>query len=90
MLDYIGTGSNAPGVSATGWVYRNFKQFVLQGEAALFIIVLNVVGTYILLKIISMFVSLRMNESKLEEGDLAVHGEQAYPSELGGRLRHDC
>jgi Amt family ammonium transporter len=78
MLVYIGTGSNAPGVNATGWYYGNFKQFVLQGEAALFIIVLNAVGTFILLKLISIVVPLRMDEKTLQIGDAAVHGEEAY------------
>jgi len=78
MLVYIGTGSNAPGVNITGWYYGNFKQFVLQGEAALFIIVLNAIGTFILLKIISIFVPLRMDAKTLEAGDSAVHGEEAY------------
>jgi ammonium transporter, Amt family len=78
MLLYIGTDKDAPGVSTTGWLYGNFHQFVLQVEAALFIIVLNAVATYVILKIISRFVSLRMDESTLQLGDKAVHGEDAY------------
>ncbi|HMJ48948.1 MAG TPA: ammonium transporter [Burkholderiales bacterium] len=79
MLVYLGTGAKAPGVSGTGWLYGNFAQLVLQGEAALFIIVFNVIGTFILLKIISFIVPLRMDAQTLEVGDLEVHGEQAYP-----------
>ncbi|HUO43338.1 MAG TPA: ammonium transporter [Burkholderiales bacterium] len=78
MLVYIGTGANAPGVNITGWYYGNFKQFILQGEAALFIIVLNAIGTFVILKIISIFVPLRMDAATLEAGDTAVHGEEAY------------
>jgi ammonium transporter, Amt family len=78
MLMYIGTDKDAPGVSTTGWLYGNFHQLVLQAEAALFIIVLNAVATYAILKIISRFVSLRMDEATLQLGDKAVHGEDAY------------
>jgi ammonium transporter, Amt family len=42
------------------------------------IIVLNVVATFIILKVISMFVKLRMDEKTLAVGDRAVHGEEAY------------
>src|SRR3984893_12192343 len=78
MLVYLGTGSNAPGASTTGWYYGNFKQLMLQAEAALFIIVLNAIGTFVILKVMSFFVSLRMVDATLQTGDSAVHGEEAY------------
>jgi Amt family ammonium transporter len=78
MLVYVGTGKEAPGVNTTGWLYGNLPQLWLQVEAAVFIIVLNVVGTYILLKIISAIVPLRMSEKMLKAGDKEAHGEEAY------------
>jgi Amt family ammonium transporter len=79
MLLYIGTDKEAPGVNATGWLYGGgIHQLVLQVEAAVFIIVVNAVLTYIILKIISIFVRLRMDEKTLTIGDEAVHGEEAY------------
>jgi len=78
MLEYIGTDKDAPGVSVTGWAYGNFHQFVLQVEGALFIIVYNVIATFIILKVISFITPLRMDEAKLKVGDDAVHGETAY------------
>jgi Amt family ammonium transporter len=78
MLEYIGTGKDAPGVSVTGWAYGNFHQFVLQCYGAGFIIVFNVVATFIILKVISFFTPLRMDEAMLKVGDDAVHGETAY------------
>ncbi len=81
MLVYLGTGKAAPGVSVTGWAYGDFTQVLLQLLAAAFIIVLNVVGTFIILKIISIFVPLRMNQQHLEAGDAAVHSEEAYSME---------
>src|ERR1700728_2258747 len=78
MLEYIGTDKDAPGVSATGWLYGNPSQLLLQAEGALFIIVYNAILTFIILKVISIFVSLRMDEATLQVGDDAVHGETAY------------
>ncbi len=78
MLEYIGTGKDAPGVSITGWAYGNFHQFVLQIYGAAFIIVYNIIATFIILKVISFFVPLRMDEALLKVGDDAVHGETAY------------
>ncbi len=56
MLEYIGTDKDAPGVSVTGLLYGNPSQLLLQAEGALFIIVYNVIATFIILKVISIFV----------------------------------
>lgn len=78
MLMYIGTDKEAPGFSVTGLLYGNFQQLVLQAEGAAFIIAYNVIATFIILKVISIFVPLRMDEATLKVGDDAVHGETAY------------
>jgi ammonium transporter, Amt family len=78
MLMYIGTDKEAPGVNVTGWLYGNAGQLLLQAEGAAFIIVYNVIATYIILKLISLIVPLRMDEATLKVGDDAVHGETAY------------
>src|SRR5580704_4090367 len=79
MLEYIGTDKEAPGVSTTGLLYGGgFSQLLLQAEGALFIIVLNVIVTFIILKVISFITPLRMDEATLRVGDDAVHGETAY------------
>ncbi|MGB9027706.1 MAG: hypothetical protein WCC40_17360, partial [Rhodomicrobium sp.] len=62
----------------TGWVYGNAGQLLLQAEGAAFIIGYNIVATFIILKVISIFVPLRMDEATLKVGDDAVHGETAY------------
>ena len=61
-----------------GAIDCNWHQVVLQLEGAGFIIALNIVVTYILLKLISFVVPLRMSEEDLLVGDDAAHGEQAY------------
>jgi len=79
MYEYIGTGKDAPGVSVSGLAYGGgFHQLVLQAEGAAFIIVFNAIATFIILKVISIFVPLRMDEATLKTGDDAVHGETAY------------
>jgi Amt family ammonium transporter len=78
MLQYIGTDKEAPGVNVTGLLYGNAYQFVLQIYGALFIIALNAIATYIILKVISFIVPLRMDDAALKVGDDAVHGETAY------------
>jgi len=79
MLEYIGTDKDAPGVSTTGLIYGDGgHQLLLQAEGALFIIVFNVIVTYIILKVISFITPLRMDEATLRIGDDAVHGETAY------------
>jgi len=82
MLVYIGTDKDAPGVSGTGLLYGNPAQLTLQAEAAAFIIVYNIIATFIILKIISFITPLRMDEAILKVGDDAIHGETAYA--IGG------
>jgi Amt family ammonium transporter len=78
MLMYIGTDKEAPGVNITGLLYGNANQLLLQAEGAAFIIVYNVIATFIILKVISFIVPLRMDDATLKVGDDAVHGETAY------------
>jgi len=53
-----------------------------QALTALWVIVFCAIGTYILLKIVGIFVPLRMTEAEMEEGDIAVHGHEVYPSDV--------
>jgi len=84
MLEYIGTDKDAPGVSVTGLLYGDpGTQLLLQLLGAAFIIVYNAIATFIILKVISIFVPLRMAEAQLAVGDDAVHGETAYAITVG-------
>ncbi|MBU2739924.1 ammonium transporter, partial [Acidithiobacillus sp. ATCC 19703] len=67
-------GLSNPGGAIDG----NWHQVWLQIIGAAFIIALNIVVTYILLKLISLVVPLRMSEEELMIGDDAIHGEEAY------------
>jgi len=74
MIEYVGTGSDAPGISVTGGLH----QVTLQIYGALFIIVVNLIVTFVLLKVISLVTPLRLSPAVLEIGDDAAHGEEAY------------
>jgi Amt family ammonium transporter len=79
MLEYIGTGKDAPGVSISGFLYsHSLHQLYLQAYGAAFIIGFNAIATFIILKVISIITPLRMDEATLKAGDDAVHGETAY------------
>jgi Amt family ammonium transporter len=67
----------APGVVSGRWHLLGW-----QALTALWVIAFSAIGTFILLKLIGLFVSLRMSEEEMEEGDLAVHGHEAYPSDV--------
>jgi Amt family ammonium transporter len=53
-----------------------------QALTALWVIVFCAVGTFVLLKLVGLFVPLRMTEKDMETGDLAVHGHEVYPSDV--------
>ena len=52
---------------------------IVQVEAVGFTIIYDAVVTFVILKIISMFTSLRVTDEAETEGlDIAEHGENAY------------
>ena len=76
MIVYVGTGGTAS-VAITGLLYGNAKQLGLQALALGFIIVYDAVATFVVIKLVSLIVPLRMTDEELEVGDLALHGEVA-------------
>jgi Amt family ammonium transporter len=82
MIIYLGLGKS-PNITTAGLFYGHPKQLLIQAGAALTIIVWDGLVTFVILKVISLFTSLREPDAVLEVGDLAVHGEVAYaPEEL--------
>jgi Amt family ammonium transporter len=53
-----------------------------QALTALWVILFTGVATFVILKVIGIFVPLRMKDADLEQGDIAVHGHEVYPSDV--------
>ncbi len=85
MIVYLGLGK-ASNVTVKGLFYGHPWQFMLQLFAALWVIGYSAVGTFILLKIVKIFVPLRFPDEVLDIGDLAIHGEQVEPTESAHRV----
>jgi Amt family ammonium transporter len=81
MLVYLGIGKGS-GFSATGLINGNWVLLKWQALTALFVIAWSAGVTYLLLKFVGRFVSLRMSEEDMEAGDVAVHGHEVYPSDI--------
>jgi len=81
MVVYINADGSPFGTK--GWIWGdNPKQLLWQAGAALTIIVWDGVMTFLILRVIGLFIKLRLPDNVLETGDLAVHDEEAYPSGL--------
>jgi Amt family ammonium transporter len=87
IVEYIGVGgaSNLPGKA--GVVHGSWTLLRWQAETAAFVIIFSGIMTFILLKLVGIFVPLRLSDEELEIGDHAIHGNEVYPSDvptLGG------
>jgi ammonium transporter, Amt family len=80
MIVYLGLGKT-PNVTTAGLFYGHPRQLLIQAGAALTVIVWDGLVTFLILRGIALFTKLRMPEEELLVGDLAVHGEVAYPNE---------
>jgi len=82
MIVYLGLGKN-PSISGTGLFYGHPHQLLVQLLAGLTIIVWDAVVTFVILMVIKHVfrMKLRLPDEVLEIGDVAVHGEEAYPSD---------
>jgi Amt family ammonium transporter len=67
-----------PWFSATGGAHLLKEQAL----AAAWVICFTAVATFLILKLVGLVIPLRMSERELEEGDIAVHGHEVYPSDI--------
>ena len=83
MIEYLSTDKKTPAVAVTGAFsaagFGGFHQLGLQFVAAVAVIVWNVIGTFIVLKIVSFIFPLRASDGDVEGGDLAIHGIDPVP-----------
>ena len=67
-----------PGLIATGSAHQLWEQF----RAAVWVILWSALVTFILMKLIGWVLrGARYKDDVLEVGDLAIHGEEAFPEE---------
>ena len=77
VIVYPGTGRTSA-FSVTGAFFGNPKQFVAQIIGLVFILLYDGIATFAILKVLGLFVKLRIPDADLEVGDVAVHGDVAY------------
>jgi Amt family ammonium transporter len=68
--------------TVAGVIHGNWTLLKWQVLAALFVIAWTGVITFVLLKLVGLFIPLRMSEKNMEEGDIAEHGHEVYPSDV--------
>jgi Amt family ammonium transporter len=82
MVEYLGLAP-AAGLFNGGGGHLLKEQLY----AALFVILWDGIVTFLLLKLVGVFISLRASDEELEIGDHAIHGHEVYPADvatLGG------
>jgi Amt family ammonium transporter len=89
MIEYIPAGGGATVLPGFPSVLHggSWTLFGHQLEAGLWVIGFSAIMTFILLKLVGLFLPLRLSQEELEEGDHAIHGNEVYPSDvptLGG------
>jgi ammonium transporter, Amt family len=87
IVEYIGVKGtpNLPGLTSV--VHGHWTLLRWQAEAAGWVIAYTAIATFIILKVIGIFLPLRLSDEELEIGDHAIHGNEVYPSDvptLGG------
>jgi Amt family ammonium transporter len=86
VVVYPGSGKTSS-VAVTGLIYGHPLQVLWQVGAAGTVIIWDALLTFLILKLIGLFVPLRYPDEVLETGDVAAHDEEAYPSEAGVERR---
>jgi Amt family ammonium transporter len=81
VVVYLG-GTGGQDVTYSGWLWGHHpKQILIQAGAAATVIFWDALVTFVILKVLGLFMKLRLPDAVLETGDLGVHDEEAYPDE---------
>jgi Amt family ammonium transporter len=79
MLSLIGSPGGFLGSGSTGFDNSMIEQLFIQIEGIFIICAWTGVVTFIILKILSVFIDLRVSQEEEEEGlDISLHNEQGY------------
>ena len=84
IIVYAATGGGATDLPGIAGIFNGGNAELFKDElvTGLWVIGFSALGTFILLKLVGLFVPLRMEEAEMEEGDIAVHGHEVYPSDV--------
>ena len=75
-------GDTPSDVTYSGWLWGDHpKQILIQLGAAVTVIVWDALVTFVILRVLGLFMKLRLPDEVLETGDISVHDEEAYPDE---------
>jgi Amt family ammonium transporter len=77
MVVYLGLGKT-PSIAAAGGLHL----LKMQALAGIWVILFSGLATFALLKLVGLLIPLRMSDKEMEEGDLAIHGHEVYPSDV--------
>jgi ammonium transporter, Amt family len=81
VIVYLQGATGGP-VTGGGWLWGHHPgQILVQLGAALTVIIWDALVTVVILKVLGLFMKLRLPDEALETGDLGVHDEEAYPDE---------
>ncbi len=83
IIEYIGKGGaeSLPGFKSV--LYGGSGTLLLhQLEAGLWVIGFTAVATFLILKVIGIFMPLRVSDEELQIGDHAIHGHEVYPADI--------
>ena len=89
IVEYIGVGGASQPAGQDRAAARRQLDAACAGRPrpAVWVIVYTAVVTFIILKLVGIFMPLRLSDEELEIGDHAIHGNEVYPSDvptLGG------
>ncbi|HEV3157357.1 MAG TPA: ammonium transporter [Candidatus Baltobacteraceae bacterium] len=80
VLLYLSNDKTVPPISVNGLIYGGgFTQLIAQFKALVVVVAVNIVMTYLVLKVVSLIIPLRASDGEIEGGDLAIHGTDPMP-----------
>jgi ammonium transporter, Amt family len=83
MIEYIGLGSTSSFSVGGAFYGAGWTQFYHQFQAAVWVILFTGVMTFIILRVMKLFMSLRYTDQECLDGDIAIHGEQVSADFIG-------
>jgi len=83
MIEYIGLGSTSSFSVGGAFYGAGWTQFYHQFQAAVWVILFTGVMTFIILRVMKLFMSLRYTDQECLDGDIAIHGEQVTADFIG-------